>query len=95
MSGDWSSDVCSSDLCFCISEKLFWKYSRNWTKINGGPYFTDTYTESKGETEECQEAATQGLGVAPPPAAPRVHVGPSGALSRRPFAYIILLPRNP
>jgi len=51
--------------CFC-SEKLLRKYSRNWTKINGGPYFTDTSTESKGETEKRQEAATPCLGAAHP-----------------------------
>ena len=75
---------------FCISEKLLRKYSLNWTKINGGPYFTDTSTESKGETEKRQEAARPGLGAAPPPAAPRGGVGPSGGLQRRPFAYLFL-----
>ena len=39
-------------------------------KINGGPYFTDTSTESKGKTEKRQEAATPCLGTAPLPVAP-------------------------
>ena len=48
-------------------------------KINGDPYFTDTSTESKGETEKRQEADTPGLGAAPPPTAPRGGVAPQVA----------------
>ena len=29
--------------CFCIPEKLVWKYSRNWTKLHGGCYFIRTH----------------------------------------------------
>ena len=59
MSGDWSSDVCSSDLrcpgpisvfcLFLVSEKLYMKYSRIALIIYEGFLFTGKETESKGE----------------------------------------------
>ena len=58
-------------------------------------YFSNTYTESKGETEATEEAATPGAGAAPPPAAPGGGVTPSGASRRRPFAYIMPSSRKP
>jgi hypothetical protein len=50
-------------------------------------YFPDTKTESKGETEKSQEAATPGGGAGPPLAAPPCGVGPSSAHRPRPSAY--------
>ena len=73
--------------CFCISEKLFWKYSRNWTKQKPKFLFSVTKTESKGETEKSREAATPPLGAGYPLAAPGYGVGPSGAHRPRPSAY--------
>jgi hypothetical protein len=43
-------------------------------------YLSDTKTESKGETELSQEAATPWGGAAPPLAAPCPGVGPLGAV---------------
>jgi hypothetical protein len=43
-------------------------------------YLSDTKTESKGETEEGQEAAAPYGGVGHPLAAPPCGVGPSAAL---------------
>ena len=81
--------------CFSFSEKLLRKYPRNWTKINGHQYFTETSTEPEGEPEKRQGAPSPWLGAAQPHATPRGGVGPSGALRRRPFSYIILLTRKP
>ena len=74
--------------CFFIPEKLVWKYSRNWTKIYGGPYFIRRHLESEGETKWSHEGSTRGLGAAKGGAAPYPCVSPSGVSSRRPFAYL-------
>jgi hypothetical protein len=50
-------------------------------------YFTNTKTESKGETETSHEPATPGGGAAWPLAAPPYGVGPSGAHRPRSSAY--------
>ena len=52
--------------------------------------FTETKTESRGETEPSQEVATPPLGAAQPLATPRYGVGPSGAHRPRPSAYIFI-----
>ena len=41
--------------CFCIPEKLVWKYSRNLTKLHGDPYFIRRHLESEGETKWSHE----------------------------------------
>ena len=81
--------------CFCIPEKLVRKYSRNWTKIYGGPYFIRRHLESEGETKWSHEGPTRGLGTAKHLPAPRGSVVTSCTASRRPLAYILLLPRKP
>ena len=74
--------------CFCISEKLYMKYSRNWTKQKPNLlFFSDTKTESKAETEEGAEVATPCLGAGHLLAAPRGGVGPSGAHRPHHSAY--------
>jgi hypothetical protein len=50
-------------------------------------YLPDTKTESKGETEEDQEAAAPWGGAACPLAAPACGLGPSALLGHRPSAY--------
>ena len=37
--------------CFCIPEKLVWKYSRNWTKFHGGSYFIRTHQKVQRRDE--------------------------------------------
>ena len=73
--------------CFCISEKLYRKYSRNWRNKSRSSYFTVTKTEPEGETEKSHEVATPPLGAGLPLAAPRHGVGPSSAHRPRPSAY--------
>ena len=51
-------------------------------------YFSNTYTESKGETEGGREPATPWGGAAPPPTAPWGGVGPSWLRNRRPFGLV-------
>ena len=58
-------------------------------------YFSNTYTESKGEMEGGREPATPWGGAAPPSAAPWGGVGPTGVSSRRPFAYLFIFTGKP
>ena len=74
--------------CFCIPEKLVWKYSRNWTKLHGGPYFTRTHLKDRRSNGE-------------EPGGPHTHpgrgsswhalgwCGPLGALQPPPFRLLI------
>ena len=64
--------------CFCISEKLVRKYSRNWTKLHGRTYFIRIHMESKGVTKRSQEGPTRTQGAGPP-AVPWARVGPRGS----------------
>src|SRR4051794_18821931 len=73
--------------CFCISEKLYRKYSRNWMKRKPKFLFSDPKMESKAETEEGVEVATPPLGTGPPLDTPRHGVGPSGAHRPHPSTY--------
>jgi hypothetical protein len=58
-------------------------------------YLPDTKTESKGEAEKTQDAATPGGGAGPPLATPPCGVGPSSAHQPRPSAYKFTLSGKP
>ena len=75
-------------LLFLVSEKLFWKYSRNWTPRRPKSLFSNTYPESGGESKTGSRGATPCLGAGLPLAAPRQGVGPLAAHRRCPSAYL-------
>jgi len=51
--------------CFSVSEKLVRKYSRNWTKINGGPLFhRHVHGVQRGDGEAPEDGHTS-LGHGP------------------------------
>jgi hypothetical protein len=52
--------------CFCVSEKLHGKYSRNWMKQKLKFLFFPSVTESKAETEGSQRAAAPPHGAGHP-----------------------------
>ena len=75
--------------CFCIPEKLVWKYSRNWTKLHGSPYFTRTHlADQRGDGEE-----PRGPHTWPGRGAPFCRAlgwcGPHGPLQPPPFRLLI------
>ena len=79
---------------FCISEKLFWKYSRNWTKPGQDLLFFQHVHEVR-RRDGGDRGGRHTLGRrGPPPTAPWWGVGPSGRSSRRPFAYLFIFTGN-
>ena len=82
-------------LLFLVSEKLLRKYSQNWMTKSHAPIFPDTTTETKGESDEGDQAPTPPGGVGPTPGVPPYGVGPSDLHRRCPFAHIYLFTRKP
>ena len=73
--------------CLFVSEKLFWKVSRNALK-NYVIYFqVKTKTEPEGHPEGRLPASILPPGAAPPLAAPVAQLAPSGISSSSLFAY--------
>ena len=62
--------------CFCIPEKLIWKYSRNWTKLHGDPYFTRTHLTDQRSSRGGPPGPHTPLGRGSPHGAPWCGVGP-------------------
>ena len=66
--------------CFCIPEKLVWKYSRNWTKLHGGAYFSRTRLTERRSSRGGLPGGHTHLGRGPPPLPrPRVVWAPRGS----------------
>jgi hypothetical protein len=65
--------------CFCVSEKLYRKYSRNWTKWNPNLlFFPDTWRRPKESRRGAREQPHQGVARPPPPGHARGWCGPPG-----------------
>ena len=64
---------------FCIPEKLVWKYSRNWTKLHGGPYFSRTHLTERRSNRGGPPGGHTHLGRGPPLPCPRVVWAPRGS----------------
>jgi hypothetical protein len=61
--------------CFCVSQKLHGKYSRNWTKQKWTSYFYRSFAKTEDETEGGQRPATpQGARPSPWPRPPMVRL---------------------
>ena len=65
--------------CFCIPEKLVWKYSRNWTKLHGDPYFIRTHLTDQRSSRGGPPAPHATRARATPLARPRVVWAPRGS----------------
>ena len=75
-------------LLFLIPEKLQRKYSRNWTKLDGSPYFTRRLQKPEGEEQGGHRGPTPCPGAGTPLAAPRAGVAHLAHLWLRPSAYL-------
>ena len=71
--------------CFCISEKLYRKYS--WNCTGQKPKVSVTKPEPEDEVQEGLEGPRQGPGAGPGLAVPGHCLADSGIPSRRLFAY--------
>jgi hypothetical protein len=71
--------------CFCVSEKLHRKYSRNWTKQSRDLlFFPDTRRRPKESQRGAREQPHQGV-ACPPPGRARGWCGPPGCPLTPPF----------
>jgi hypothetical protein len=72
--------------CFCVSEKLHKKYSRNWTKQKPNLLFYRSFAKTKDETEGSQ-AHHQGARPSPWPRPPVVRPpGPTSDIALSPIS---------
>ena len=65
--------------CFCIPEKLVRKYSRNWTKLYGSPYFTRRHEMEQRSNGVGPPGSHTPLGRGHPLARPSVVWAPRGS----------------
>jgi hypothetical protein len=79
---------------FCISEKLYRKYSQNWTKQNPNLLFS-RHEDRVQSRDGGGHRGSHTIGWRPPLATPPYGVGPSGALWHYPSAYKFPLTWNP
>jgi hypothetical protein len=66
--------------CFCVSEKLHRKYSRNWTNQSRTSYLYRRFTKTKDETEGARSQAHH-RGAQPSPWPHHPMVRPAGPTS--------------
>ena len=70
--------------CFLFQKVTFGNILGIARNKRPSPYFSNTYTESEGETKTRHEVAKPPGGAAPPSAAPACGLGPSGVRRHRP-----------
>lgn len=81
--------------CFCFSEKLYRKYSRNWTKQKPKSIFYRNEDEVRRGTKRRTRAPTPALGAAKPGPAPRHGVAPQAPNRPQSFAYLYIFSGKP
>ena len=77
--------------CFFVSEKLFWKVSRNALKIYRNYFLYETKTEPEGCPEGSPMGSRRHLVAPPTQSAPGCHLDRWPTSSRRLFAYELSL----
>ena len=75
--------------CFCIPEKLVWKYSRNWTKLHGGAYFSRTRLTERRSSIGGTPGGHTPPGHGPPFCRALGWCGPLGGPQPPPFRLLI------
>ena len=82
-------------LLFLVSEKLFWKYSRNWTLRRQKSLFFPEVPGVRRGVEDGHEGGHTMPRRGPPLAAPRQGVGPLAAHRHCPSAYLFRFSGKP